>query len=54
MIQIQGELKSGQIGLSGAIAGQKTFSWDLQLLQLVTLKPFNLQDLNLVYQKPRG
>ena len=38
----QGELKSGLIGSSGA--GGRLF-WDLQLWQLVTLKPFDLQIL---------
>ena len=32
-------------GLSGAGAGRQTFSWDLQIWKLVTLKPFNLQIL---------
>ena len=45
------DLKSGPIGLSGAGAGRQTFSWDLQLWQLVNLKPFNLQTLNFQYEK---
>ena len=37
------QLKSGPTGSNGAGAAQQTFSWDLQLWKLSTLKPFNLQ-----------
>ena len=46
-----GNLESGLTGSSGAGAGRQTFSWDLQLWQLVTLKPFDLQTSYLQYWK---
>ena len=46
-----GELECGPIGSSGAGAGRQTFSWDLQLWQLVTLKPFDLQTLSFLHRK---
>ena len=39
-----GELKSRPTGSSGARVGRQTCSWDLQLWQLVTLKPFDIQN----------
>ena len=39
-------IEPGPTGLSGAKAGRQTFSWDLQLWQLVTLQPFDLQTWN--------
>ena len=41
----------GPTGSNGAGAGRQTFSWDLQLWQLVTLEPFKLQTLYLQYWK---
>ena len=43
---IPGVLERGPIGSSVAGAGWQTFSWDLQLWQIVTLQPFDLQTQN--------
>ena len=40
------QLESGPSGSRGAGAGRQTFSCDLQLWQLVTLKPFDQQTPN--------
>ena len=42
-----GKLKSGPTGLNGAGATRQTFSWDLQLWKLATLKPLYVQTLYL-------
>ena len=42
-----GHLERGPSGSSVAGAGRQTFSGDLQLWQLITMKPFNLQTLYL-------
>ena len=46
-----GELECGPISSSGAGAGRQTFSWDLQLWQLVTLQPFDLSIPNFQHLK---
>ena len=45
------QLESGPTGSRGAGAGRQTFSCDLQLWQLVTLKPFDQQTPNFQYWK---
>ena len=39
-------IEPGPTGLCGAKAGRQTFSWDLQIWQLVILQPFDLQTSN--------
>ena len=45
------ELKSGPTDSSVAGAARQTFSWDLQLWKLATLKPFYVQTLYLQHWK---
>ena len=46
-----GKFESGPNGSSGAGASRQTFSWDLQLWQLVTLQPFDLQTPKFEHKK---
>ena len=46
-----GVLECGLGGSSVAGAEWQTFSWDLQLWQLVTFRPFTLQTQNFKHQK---
>ena len=39
-------VEPGPTDSSGAEAAQQTFSWDLQLWQLIILQPFDLQTPN--------